>query len=133
MLFSLVYFLVGRVLGTGRRPHDGREIELPVLRHQMKVLQRQMTRPRLHRLDRVLLVAASMAMPRGRWSSFVVRPETLLRWHRELIRRKWTLQEEGSPPAGHRSSPRSGTSSSHEKGDLNLDRYVRYDLEALDA
>jgi putative transposase len=88
MLFSLVHLLVGRILGTGRRPHDGREIELLVLRHQMNVLQRQATRPRLHRLDRVLLAAASRAMPRDRWSSFVVRPEALLRRHRELVRKK---------------------------------------------
>ena len=79
MLFSLVYFLVGRVLGAGRRRDEGREIELLVLRHQVKVLQRHVKRPRLHRLDRVLLAAASRAMPRDRWRSFLVRPETLLR------------------------------------------------------
>jgi hypothetical protein len=97
MLFSLVYFLVGRVLGTGQRPNEGREIELLVLRHQVKVLQRQVKRPRLRRLDRLLLAAASKAMPRGQWSSFVVRPETLLRWHRELVRRKWTYKRTGHP------------------------------------
>jgi hypothetical protein len=97
MLFSLVYFLVGRVLGTGRRPNEGRESELLVLRHQMKVLQRQVNRPRLHRLDRLLLGAASRAMPRDRWSSFLVRPETLLRWHRELVRKKWTYKRRGHP------------------------------------
>jgi transposase InsO family protein len=36
-------------------------------------------------------------MPRGQWSSFVVRPETLLRWHRELVRRKWTYKRRGHP------------------------------------
>ena len=41
MLFSLVYFLVGRVLATGRCPREGRDIELLVLRHQVRVLQRQ--------------------------------------------------------------------------------------------
>ena len=97
MLFSLVYFLVGRVLGTGQRPDEGREIELLVLRHQVRVLQRQVTRPRLRRLDRLLLAAASKAMPRGQWSSFAVRPETLLRWHRELVRRKWTYKRRGHP------------------------------------
>jgi transposase InsO family protein len=97
MLFSLMYFVVGRVLGTGRRQDEGREIELLVLRHQVKVLQRQVKRPRLRRLDRVLLVAASRAMPRDRWSSFLVRPETLLRWHRELVRRKWTYERSGHP------------------------------------
>ncbi len=97
MLFSLVYFLVGRILGTGRCPDEGREIELLVLRHQVSVLQRQVKRPRLRRLDRLLLAAASKAMPRARWSSFVVRPETLLRWHRELVRRKWTYKRRGHP------------------------------------
>jgi len=111
MLFSLVYFLVGRVLGTGQRPDEGREIELLVLRHQVRVLQGQVTRPRLRRLDRLLLAAASKAMPRGQWSSFVVGPETLLRWHRELVRRKWTYKRRGHP-AGHRSTRRSAPSSS---------------------
>jgi len=54
-------------------------------------------RPRLHRLDRVLLAAASRAMTRSIWSSFVVRPETLLRWHRELVRKKWTFRRRGHP------------------------------------
>jgi putative transposase len=97
MLFSLVYFLVGRILGTGQRPNEGRQIELLVLRHQMRVLQRQVKRPRLRRLDRLVLAAASKAMPRGQWPSFVVRPETLLRWHRELVRRKWAYKRRGHP------------------------------------
>ncbi|HEY8871251.1 MAG TPA: hypothetical protein VIM30_17915, partial [Candidatus Limnocylindrales bacterium] len=102
MLFSLLYFLVGRLLGAGSRRQDEKDIELLVLRHQVKVLQRQVTRPRLNRLDRVLLAAASRAMTRSRWSSFVVRPETLLRWHRELVRKKWTYRTRrghpGRPP-----------------------------------
>ena len=97
MLFSLVYFLVGRVLGTGQRPDEGREIELLVLRHQVRVLQRQVKRPRLRRLDRLLLAAASKAMPRGQWSRSSSGPETLLRWHRELVRRKWTYKRRGHP------------------------------------
>jgi hypothetical protein len=92
MLFSLPYFLVRRLLGAGGRHQVERDIELLVLRHQVKVLQRQVRRPRLSRLDRVLLAAASRAMTRSSWSSFVVRPETLLRWHRELVRRKWTYR-----------------------------------------
>ena len=59
MLFSLLYLILRRVLGTGRRPQDERDIELLVLRHQVKVLQRQVKRPQLHRLDRVMLAAAS--------------------------------------------------------------------------
>jgi putative transposase len=43
------------------------------------------------------LTAASRAMTRSIWSSFVVRPETLLRWHRELVRKKWTYRRRGHP------------------------------------
>jgi putative transposase len=97
MLFSLLYFVVRRLLGAGRRSADEMDIELLVLRHEVKVLQRQARRARLHRLDRILLAAASRALPRDLWSSFVVRPETLLRWHRELIRKKWTYKRRGRP------------------------------------
>jgi putative transposase len=95
MLFSLLYFLIHRLLGVGGRRADEKDIELLVLRHQVKVLQRQVSRPRLNRLDRVLFAAASRAMPRSSWSSFVVRPETLLRWHRGLVRKKWTFRKKG--------------------------------------
>jgi hypothetical protein len=97
MLFSLLYFVVRRLLGVGDRQHAARDIELLVLRHQVKVLQRQVKRPRLSRLDRVLFAAASTCLPRGSWSSFMVRPETLLRWHRALVRRKWTYRRTGHP------------------------------------
>jgi len=97
MLFSLLYLFLRRVLGTGRRPQDEVDIQLLVLRRQVKVLRRQVKRPRLHRLDRVLLAAASRAIRRDLWSSFVVRPETLLRWHRELVAKKWTYKRRGRP------------------------------------
>jgi putative transposase len=65
MLFSLLYFLVRRLLGAGGRRSDEKDIELLVLRQQVKVLQRQVKRPRLNRLDRVFLAAASRAMTRS--------------------------------------------------------------------
>ena len=104
MLFSLLYFLVRRLLEAGGRQQAARNIELLVLRHQVKVLQRQVKRPRINRLDRVLFAAASRAMPRSSWSSFTMRPETLLRWHRGLVRRKWTFRKTGQlgrPPTDH--------------------------------
>jgi hypothetical protein len=45
-------------------------------------------RPLYRRTDRAFLAAASRLFPREMWRSFMVRPETLLRWHRELGRRK---------------------------------------------
>ena len=97
MLFSLLYFLVCRLLGAGSRRQDQNAIELLVLRHQVKVLQRQVKRPRLRRLDRVLLAATSRRLPSSSWSSFVVKPESLLRWQRELVRKKWTYRRMGQP------------------------------------
>jgi hypothetical protein len=52
-------------------------------------------------MDRVMLAAASRLLPRNMWSSFLVTPQTLLRWHRELVKRKWTFRRRwalGRPP-----------------------------------
>jgi transposase InsO family protein len=104
MLFSLLYFLVRRLLGAGARRPDEKDIELLVLRHQVKVLQRQVKRPRLNRLDRVFLAAASRAMTRSSWSSFVVRPETLLRRISATTVRTILLRS-GLNPAPRRTGP----------------------------
>lgn len=103
MLFSLLYMVVRvvfRLVPSG--PGRDREIEILVLRHQVKVLKRKAGRLRLRRRDRVLLTAAASILPRSRWSSFIVAPTTLVRWHRELVRRKWTYRQTktGRPPLG---------------------------------
>ena len=71
--------------------------EILVLRHQLRVLQRTAGRPRLRTIDRVLLATASRVIPRDRWVAFFVTPATLLRWHRELVWRKWTYRRSGRP------------------------------------
>ena len=60
-----------------------------VLRHQLHVLSRGRRLP-LGWGDRILLTAASRLLPRDLWRSFPVSPQTVIRWHRELVRRKWT-------------------------------------------
>jgi putative transposase len=92
MLLSLIYYLICHALSAGHGPMDDRDVELLVLRHQVRVLHRQVKRPCLRRSDRLILAAASRRLPRPRWSSFIVKPETLLRWHRELVRHKWTFR-----------------------------------------
>ena len=103
MLFAFVYLLLWRLIrfirGSDSTFDD--KIELTVLRHQLAVLKRQVGRPTLSRRDRLFMAVLSRALPRNRWSSFVVTPSTLLRWHRELVRRKWTFRRRsvsGRPP-----------------------------------
>jgi len=99
VLFSLLYAVLRRWLRlAGGRPGDrALEIENAVLRHQLAVLRRGVKRPRLTRIDRMVMTAASRLQPRDRWSSFLVTPQTLLRWHRELVRRKWTYRGRRGP------------------------------------
>jgi len=103
MLFFLIYPVARRLLSTfaARSSVSALEIENAVLRHQLGVLRRKAGRPRFRRMDRVMLAAASRFLPRDRWSCLLVTPQTLLRWHRELVRRKWTYRWRralGRPP-----------------------------------
>ena len=100
---SLLYLLTRRVLDlVALRFRSGRskDLEIVVLRHELAVLRRQVARPELSDADRVFLAAASRLLPRRRWSSFFVRPETLLRWHRRLVARRWIYRRRGAgrPP-----------------------------------
>ncbi len=93
MIRSLLYLLLRRVLGLFRsdeRAAAEADLEIVVLRHQLTVLCRQVKRPVYRASDRAFLAAASRLLPREMWRSFMVRPETLLRWHRQLMRKKWT-------------------------------------------
>jgi transposase InsO family protein len=49
-------------------------------------------------VDRAVLALLSRLVPRARWSAFVVTPATILRWHRDLVRRRWTYRKLGRPP-----------------------------------
>ena len=92
MLLSLAYTLFGFLadLLLVRRRSDARLLaEVLALRHQLRVLERKVGKPRWQPADRLLLANLSRLMPRSRWSSLLPSPETLLRWHRELVRRKW--------------------------------------------
>jgi putative transposase len=104
--FSLLYLTFCRLLSlacSARRSEPDKEIEIMVLRHQVHVLQRQLhARVRYRPSDRAILAALSGLLPRNRWRSFLVTPETLLRWHREASKRKWRRwrkqQGPGRPP-----------------------------------
>jgi putative transposase len=78
---------------------DDLAVEVVVLRHEVAVLRRQVVRPALRPSDRALLAALGRLMDRRRWGGFFVQPETLLRWHRDLVRRKWTQPHRPGRPS----------------------------------
>ena len=91
MVTSLLYLLFRRVLAIAAlrvRSREFKELEIVVLRHELAVLRRQVARPRLDERDRLFLAAASRLLNSA--GSFFVSPETLLGWHRRLVRRRWT-------------------------------------------
>jgi Integrase core domain len=82
------------------RPRRSKELEILLLRPELAVLRRHAGRPGLTRADRALFAALSRVVPQMAWTSLVVKPETLLRWHRQLVARRWTYahRKPGRPP-----------------------------------
>lgn len=72
------------------RSDAANEVEILVLRHELAVLRRQVSRPTCHPADRVFLAALVRLLPRERWGCVFVRPETIRRWHRSVLTRRWT-------------------------------------------
>jgi len=90
---SFLYRLVRRVVDLVRihwMDAAAKDAEILVLRHQLAVLRRQVARPRFSWSDRALIATLVILVPRDRWAAFLVTPETILRWHRSLLRRRWT-------------------------------------------
>ena len=102
MLPKLAYLTLCRsiqLLALLGRGDASKDLEILVLRHQLTVLRRQISRPRLEPADRALLAAVSRVLPPVSWSCFFVKPDTLLGWHRRLAAGVWTYPNRmGRPP-----------------------------------
>jgi hypothetical protein len=102
MRLSFLYMPACRLMAllTWRARSDAaKELEILVLQHQVAVLRRQVKRVEYRPADRVLFALLSRALPRPAWRSFLVTPETLLRWHRAMVTRTWTQpRSPGRPP-----------------------------------
>ena len=98
MCLRFVFLLITRLaawLRLSRREEAWQTAEILILRHQLAVLQRQQPRrPNLDWADRALIATLHGVIPKVRrhMLRLLVTPDTILRWHRDIVRRRWTAR-----------------------------------------
>jgi putative transposase len=103
MCLRFVFLLITRLtawLRLARREEAWKIAEILLLRHQLAVLQRQQPRrPKLNWADRALIATLLAVIPKARRHGLrlLVTPDTILRWHRDIIRRRWAARSCGAP------------------------------------
>jgi hypothetical protein len=95
--YRLVRLVIDLLVLRGRRDRS-KDVEILVLRHQLAVLERQISRPRFEPEDRAVLTALARVFGRDRWSIFLVRADTILGWHRRLVANHWTYPHRPGRP-----------------------------------
>jgi putative transposase len=100
VVWSFVYVALCRLLQLVVllcRSERSTELEILLLRHELAILRRRSRRGVVRPVDRAILAALARPLPRSAWASLSVRPATLLRWHRQLVRRRWTYPHRRPP------------------------------------
>src|SRR5882672_4001879 len=98
MCLRFVFLLITQSaswLRLSRREETWKTAEILILRHQLTVLQRQQARrPNLNWADRALLATLIGVIPktRRRGLRLLVTPDTIVRWHRDIVRRRWAAR-----------------------------------------
>jgi hypothetical protein len=100
VLHVVCSFLFDLLHALRRNDHD-KTIEVVLLRQQLRLYERQAKQPRPARWEKVVLATLAARLPDLSQVCLVFTPATLLRWHREIVKRKWTFDNRprrGRPP-----------------------------------
>ena len=98
MYLRFMFLVITRLaawLRLSQREETWKTAEILILRHQLAVLQwRQLRRPKLNWADRALLATLLSVIPntRRRGLRLLVTPDTMLRWHRDIVCRRWAAR-----------------------------------------
>ena len=98
LLYLIFRQVRGLVLLLGRTSST-KDVEPLVLRHEVAVLRRTNSLPRLNGADRVVFAALVRRLPRALRCPRLVTPNTIPGWHRRLVRRRWTYPSRTEPPS----------------------------------
>ena len=106
MAVQLLYLIFRQLvawLGLLARSSRSKNVEILVLRHEVAVLRRQVSRPRLSWADRAVFAALARLLSQACQLPRIVTPGTILRWHRDLVKQRWTQPRRRT--AGRRTAP----------------------------
>jgi putative transposase len=97
MLVRLIYRSLTTLLSwlaLSARSSASKNAEILILRHEVAVLRRGNPKPKIDWTDRALLAALARILPKALRPHRIVTPATLLRWHRRMVSKKWTVGAE---------------------------------------
>jgi len=105
-MLTILFSLALNLLAIFKMSDSDKDLEIVMLRQQVRILQRKaQTTPRITDPERMVLATLTDKFKQAQTGTrqrlnqviMIFKPETVLRWHRELVRRQWTYQQKGRP------------------------------------